>query len=178
MASRCLHSQGHLPGGPVPPPTVPGPVCQRTCVRAFAEPFRRWLSKTCEEHSRECWETCGQGRKAGSVPGRHWARPGLPRGVLSSLLAWPSPSIDRPHARRHGLRAGKTLTSRDWPHVRHRASGGSRPPACRLAWPHPGPAALSPSLAAVGAAAGLCLPQLMHTGPYRAATCSGASASH
>lgn len=103
--------------------------CSRSCKSRYKQGCvcgapRCWLSKTSEERSREYWKTCGKGWKAGSVPGRRWALPGLPRGVLSSLLAW---LLDSPHARRHSLQVVKTVTSRDcgdsrlWRHCRHRA---------------------------------------------------------
>lgn len=149
MASRCLHSQGHLRReAQSTPPSVPGPVRHATCRVVFAEPLGAGFPKPARIAPASTGKPVGRAGRLRVCP----AGFGRYRGFLavsSCPHCWPG-LLDRPHARRHSLQVGETVTSRDCGATvaTERSGGGgggssSRPPACCLACPHQGPTALA-----------------------------------
>lgn len=134
--------------GPVPPPSVPGPVCHSTCRGVFAEPLGAGFPKPRRNAPASTGKPVRRAGRLGECP----AGIGRYRGSLavsSCPHCWPG-LLDRPQARRHSLQVGKTVTSRDCGATvaTERSGGGvggssSRPPAGRLACPHQGPTALA-----------------------------------
>lgn len=162
--------------GPVPPPSVPGPVCHSTCRGVFAEPLGAGFPKPRRNAPASTGKPVRRAGRLGECP----AGIGRYRGSLavsSCPHCWPG-LLDRPQARRHSLQVGKTVTSRDCGATvatERSGGGGVRPGHLPAAWPvptrvlQPSP----PSLTAARVVAWPCLDRLSTHQTAGAATCSG-----
>lgn len=170
--------------GPVTPPSVPGPVRHATCRGVFTEPLGAGFPKPVRNAPASTGKPVGRAGRLGVCP----AGVGRYRGFLavsSCRHCW-SGLLDRPHASRHSLQVGETVTSRDCgATVATKRSGGGgggvRPGHLPAAWPVP-TRVLQPSPPSLTAARVVAWPCLARLSAHRTARGShllrGPRASH